>query len=149
MTSSPRAAGTSTRKRRTPFGRIVIWSRKTAYPDLTSLAADQAVRNLAIANPAHAPYGVAAKQALERADVHGDVEDRLVYGENISDTLRLAESGSADAAIVALSLAITSKGKWSLIPADLHEPLEQALVVTAESDERAKPRAGSPLSSRA
>ncbi len=75
------------------------------------------MRNLAIANPEHAPYGVAAKQALERADVHGDVEDRLVYGENISDTLRLAESGSADAAIVALPLAITSNGKWSLIPA--------------------------------
>ena len=125
-------------KRTYAFGRIVIWSRRAAYADLADLAADTTVRKLAIANPDHAPYGVAAKQALQRAGVYEALRPRLVYGENASDTLRLAESGNADAAIVALSLATTSGGRWTLVPMRLHDPLEQALVVTSESDHRAR-----------
>jgi molybdate transport system substrate-binding protein len=116
------------------FGRIVIWSRTVAYPDVQALT-DPAIRNLAIANPEHAPYGVAARQALESAGVYEDAQPRLVYGENVSDTLRLAQSGNADAAIVALSLAIPSDGAWTLVPEELHEPLEQALVVTGAGEQ--------------
>jgi molybdate transport system substrate-binding protein len=130
--------GDAETKRTYAFGHIVIWSRDRSYPDLAAVAADEALTKLAIANPEHAPYGVAAEQALERAGVYDDVARRLVFGENISDTLRLAQSGNADAAIVALSLAITSDGEWTPIPEGLHEPLEQALVVTAESDEQAR-----------
>jgi molybdate transport system substrate-binding protein len=129
--------GDAETKRTYAFGHIVIWSRDRSYPDLAAVAADEALTKLAIANPEHAPYGVAAEQALERAGVYDDVARRLVFGENISDTLRLAQSGNADAAIVALSLAITSDGEWTPIPEGLHEPLEQTLVVTAESDEQA------------
>jgi molybdate transport system substrate-binding protein len=127
------------RSRRTyALGRIVIWSRRTPYADLAHLAADTTARRIAIANPDHAPYGAAAEQALERAGLDAALRPRLVYGENVSDALRLAESGNADAAIVALSLATTSGGRWTLIPRRLHDPLEQALVVTSESDHRAR-----------
>lgn len=110
-------------------GRLVIWSRTTSYPNLAGLAATGA-RTIAIANPEHAPYGLAARQALERAGVYPAVKPKLVFGENVSDTLRLAESGNADAAIVALSLALVREGKWTPIPAELHDALEQSLVVT-------------------
>lgn len=120
------------------FGRIVIWSKSKTYSDLEELAADRSVRHIAIANPEHAPYGVAAKEALESAGVYQTVEDLLVYGENASDTLALAESGNADVAIAPLSLATVSDGQWTLIPMRLHEPLEQALAVTAQTEERAK-----------
>ena len=121
------------------FGRIVVWSRERRLRRGPRDAAE--VRTLAIANPRHAPYGVAAEQALASAGVLGAVRDRLVLGENVSDTLRLAQSGNADAAIVALSLALAApEGQWTLVDADAHEPLEQALVVTArgEAGERAR-----------
>jgi molybdate transport system substrate-binding protein len=114
------------------FGRIVVWSRDRAY-ELEDLAGGD-VRRVAIANPEHAPYGQAARQALERAGVLAEVQPKLVLGENVSDTQRLAASGNADAAVVALSLAVASDGRWTRVPARLHDPLEQALVVTEEGE---------------
>lgn len=131
------------------IGRITIWSRTSAWggwSTLADVAADPDVRIIAIANPEHAPYGRAAKQALEAAGVWDDVRPRLVFGENISDTQRLAATGNADVAIVALSLAFTadaaqgadgpSDGRWVLIDDALHAPLRQDLIVTATAPHR-------------
>lgn len=123
------------------FGKITIWSLPGSWGDwsnLDDLVADPGIEFLAIANPEHAPYGLAAKEALESAGLWETIEPKLVYGENISDTQRLADTGDADAAIVALSLAIAAgdEGEWVLIDEELHEPLEQALVVTADDPRR-------------
>jgi molybdate transport system substrate-binding protein len=126
------------------FGRIAVWSPEEAWGgwrDLAELAADPAVGTIAIANPEHAPYGLAARQAFIAAGVWGAVEPRLVYGENIADTQRLSASGNADAAVIALSLAIAADegegGRWVLVDDALHEPLQQDLVVVAGDPERA------------
>lgn len=123
------------------FGRIVIWSRTeewNGWKTLEDLAADPDARFLAIANPDHAPYGQAARQALESAGLWDQLESRLVYGENISDTMRLADTGDADAALIAFSLAIAAgdRGEWVLVDDARHEPLEQALVVITVDPER-------------
>jgi molybdate transport system substrate-binding protein len=123
------------------FGRITIWSRTDAWGGWNSLedvAGDGAVEFLAIANPEHAPYGLAAKQALEASSLWDIAEPKLVYGENVSDTQRLAANGDADASIVAFSLALAAgdDGEWVLIDESLHAPLEQALVVVADDPER-------------
>jgi len=126
------------------YGRIVIWSTEDAWRgwgSVDDLAADDDVRIVAIANPEHAPYGLAAQQALESAGVWDTVAPKLVYGENIADTQRLAATGNADAAIVALSLALAADeagdGAWTLLDEHLHEPLQQDLVVTADDPDRA------------
>lgn len=126
------------------FGRIAIWSPDDAWggwESLDDLADDEAVRTIAIANPDHAPYGLAARQALETAGLWDTLQPRLVYGENISDTQRLAATGNADVAIVALSLALAADeagdGRWVLLEENLHQPLQQELVVTAEDPDRA------------
>lgn len=114
------------------LGRIVLWAAPgVRLPESIEELTDAAYRRVAIANPDHAPYGLAAQQALESAAIYETVRPRLVYGENIADTLRIIESGNADAGIVALSLAIANGGDYTLIPAELHAPLEQALVVTS------------------
>ncbi len=92
---------------------------------------DPRMKRLAIANPMHAPYGRAARQALERAGVWDAVAAKLVYGENVQQALQFVETGNADAAIVALSLAIVSSRDWTPIPAELHDQLDQALVLCA------------------
>jgi molybdate transport system substrate-binding protein len=114
------------------YGRIVLWSPPgvplpAAVEDLVA----PGYRRIAIANPEHAPYGRAAREALEAAGVWSQVQERLVYGENVSDALRIASSGNADVGIVALSLAIAAGSPYTLVPAELHEPLRQALVVTS------------------
>ena len=127
------------------FGRLVIWSPDGAWGDWRSigdLAADADVRVVAIANPEHAPYGLAANQAIETAGLWDTLEPKLVYGENVADAHRFAATGNADVAIVALSLALAADeagdGRWTLLDEDLHEPLQQDLVVTAEDPDRAQ-----------
>lgn len=114
------------------LGRIVLWvPRDAELPVSIEELVDPRFRRIAIANPQHAPYGLAAAQALTTAGVYPSVQDRLVYGENISDTFRIAQSGNAEIGIIALSLTVADGSDYRLIPADLHEPLQQALVVTS------------------
>ncbi len=110
------------------FGHLVVWTKKgSALPANLADLADPKYAKIAIANPDHAPYGKAAKQALERAGVWDKVSSRIVYGENVRQTLQFAESGNAEVAIVALSLALGSDGSY--VSVEGHDPIEQALVV--------------------
>lgn len=112
-------------------GRVTLWTREDSPLKLERVEdlARPEFKRIAIANPEHAPYGVAAREALQAAGVWDAVSPKLVYGENINQTLQYAESGNVDAAIVALSLSTQSDGRWVLIPAEMHKPLNQALAV--------------------
>jgi molybdate transport system substrate-binding protein len=119
------------------LGRLAVWTR--GGPARLEDLAQPRYRRIAVANPEHAPYGVAAVEALRSSGVYGSVQPRLVYGENVSDALRLATSGNADAAVVALSLAgVTETGRFTEVPASAHAPLRQVLVVTGERQEAAQ-----------
>ena len=91
-------------------GRIVLWTGNASGIDVQRLGIDAfkqpGVRHIAIANPAHAPYGRAAEAALRSLGVYDAVKDKLVMGENISQTFQMAQSGAAEVGIVALSLAL-------------------------------------------
>lgn len=123
-------------------GRITLWTRSDSPLKLERIEdlAKPEVRRIAIANPEHAPYGDAARQALESAGIWERVSSRLVFGENISQTLQYAETGNVDAAIVALSLCVSSKGRWVLIPDRLHKPLNQALAVVRSTRRESEAR---------
>ncbi len=124
--------GRSETKANYALGRIVLWSADdTKLPSNIQDLAAAPYRRIAIANPQHAPYGLAAKQALMKAGIYEQIDSRIVYGENISGTFQIAKSGNADAGIIALSLAIADGSAYTLIPSELHEPLQQTLVVTS------------------
>ena len=124
-------------------GRITLWTPFESNVRLESIAdlARPEVTRIAIANPDHAPYGLAAKQALETAGIWDRVKTKLVYGDNIRQTLQYAQTGNVEVAIMALSLSIQSKGRWTLIPEELHKPLDQGLAIMKstknENDARA------------
>jgi molybdate transport system substrate-binding protein len=111
-------------------GRIVLWTQKgNAPPAGVEALKEGAIAKVAIANPDHAPYGRAAKQAMEKTGVWQTVEKKIVYGENVQQTLQFAQSGNAEVAVVALSLATVSEGSYTPIDPQLHDPIDQALVV--------------------
>ena len=78
-------------------GRIVVWTKGPAT-ELAQLADAKFVK-IAIANPEHAPYGKAAKQALEKAGIWDQVQPRLVLGENVQATMQYAKNGAVRASI--------------------------------------------------
>jgi molybdate transport system substrate-binding protein len=116
-------------KTRYALGALAIWTKSGDAPKLADLA-DEKYKRIAIANPDHAPYGKAAKEALQKAGVWDKIEKRMVYGENVQQAHQFAKSGNADVAIVGLGLAMSATdGKFAPIDSALHAPLEQALVV--------------------
>ncbi|MCX5876696.1 MAG: molybdate ABC transporter substrate-binding protein [Deltaproteobacteria bacterium] len=121
------------------IGRITLWSssRNATTMSLKSLLA-QDIEHVAIANPKHAPYGKRAEEALRASGLWEKVEPKLVYGENIVQTAQFVQSGNAQVGIIALSLVLNpelaGKGGYWLIPDSLHEPLEQAFIITKRAE---------------
>ena len=121
-------------------GRITLWTREDSPIRLQGIAdlARPEVMRIAIANPDHAPYGLAAKQALESVGIWDRVRPKLVYGDNIRQTLQYAETGNVDVSIVALSLSVQGHGRWTLIPEELHQPIDQGLgIIKTTKNEKA------------
>lgn len=124
-------------------GRLALWSREDAPVEVRSLGdlLRPEVRRVAIANPNHAPYGAAARQALQRAGLWGPLQPKLVIGENVRQALQYARGGDADAALVALSLALQAGGRWAPVPQGLYQPLDQAMAVVRGTPHEAEARA--------
>jgi len=121
-------------------GRIVLWAPNQSKVDVKQgldALLNPSIRKIAIANPKHAPYGRAAVAAMEHFKVYDKVKDKLVLGENISQTAQYIESGASDTGIIALSLALApsmkSSGTYWEIPAEAHPPLEQGAVILKRS----------------
>jgi molybdate transport system substrate-binding protein len=114
------------------YGVLVVVSGRQPVPpsDLAALR-DPAYARIALANPEHAPYGRAAAQALASAGVDADVASRIVLAENVRQAVQFAESAAVDAAIVALSLMDSTRHRWTVVSAALHDPLAQTVAVAA------------------
>jgi len=122
-------------------GRIVMFTPNgstlvpdTDLADLSRSMSDGRLVKFAIANPEHAPYGRAAKEALTAKGLWNAIEPKLVLGENVSQAAQFAVSGSTQGGIFAYSLALSPNfakaGKYVLIPESLHQPLRQRMVLT-------------------
>lgn len=132
-----RAVGAVIPQTRTLYaqGRIVLAVPKRSVITVRELAdlLKPEVRRVAIANPAHAPYGRAAQEALERAGVWEKVKPKLVYGENIRHALQFVETGAVEAGIVALSIADAPGITYAPIERALYAPLNQVAAVVKRS----------------
>jgi molybdate transport system substrate-binding protein len=125
------------------IGKIVLWTAADAScnPEQAGWKCllDPAVKRIAIANPAHAPYGRAAVTALQKAGIYDAIKAKLVLGENISQAAQFVQSGNAQAGIIAYSLALSpalQEGKRWVIPAELYPPIEQTVVVLKSAKEK-------------
>lgn len=115
------------------IGRLVLW---TAEPSLAitgeSLTAN-AGGKIALANPRLAPYGLAAREAIDNLGLGEQLADSLIMGENISQAYQFVATGNAPLGFVALSQvgrngAIEQGSGW-LVPAELHSPIRQYAVL--------------------
>lgn len=124
------------------IGRIVLFAPRGSplraeegLPGLKAALAAGAIKRFAIANPEHAPYGRAARAAVQQAGLWSAIEPKLVFGENAAQAMQFAASGSSQGGIVPLSLSkapdIAKLGSFALIPAAWHdtEPLRQRMVL--------------------
>jgi molybdate transport system substrate-binding protein len=122
------------------IGGLVLWSADPALADANcrdQLDNLESMR-LAIANPLTAPYGVAAKQFLMRADVWNETEDNLVYGENIAQTLQFVATRNASMGLVAAAQMTDERlpattCQWP-VPASMHDAIEQQAILVKDDE---------------
>jgi molybdate transport system substrate-binding protein len=116
-------------------GTLVLWARNDSPVQPLSMDSlrSPSLRTVAVANAEHAPYGRAAKAALEKMGLTEALKSKLVVAENIAQTAQYADSGNADVGLISLTSALTprlsSSGKYVEIPEDDYPPILQGAVV--------------------
>lgn len=126
-------------------GKLVLWVKKDSNIDLERLGErsllESGVRKIAIANPAHAPYGVAAVAFLKNAKLHDQVEGKLVMGEDVAQAAQFVISGNAQVGIIPLSLALAPKmveaGKHYVLTRNAPAVEQGAIVLSKAADKSA------------
>ncbi len=124
------------------YGRLVLCVPPDSKTPLKRVAqlGSPAVKQIAIANPEAAPYGRAAREAMQKAGIWNRVGAKIVPTDTVQHALQLVETGTVDAAFVARSLLDKSKVRWVLVPADQHQPIEQAMCVVKGTKREAAAR---------
>lgn len=91
----------------------------------------------AIADPAVAPYGVAAREVL-RARRGEAWDNRLVLGDSVGQAFSFVATGNAEAGLVALAQARTFEGEiWVLeIAPSSHAPITQDAALIARGADK-------------
>jgi molybdate transport system substrate-binding protein len=122
-------------------GSLVLWARKDSPVQplsLTSLSSEK-LQKLAVANDLHAPYGLAATQALKTLGLYDRLKPKFVVGENISQTAQFALTGNAQAALISLTIASSpafrSAGSFFTLPKS-YEDIQQSAVILSASQNR-------------
>ena len=100
------------------------------------------LKRFAIANPTHAPYGIAAREVLQQLDLWELIQPKLVLGENVAQAAQFASSGAAQVGLISYSLALAPvlqrRTRHLLVPATLHQPLQQTMVLLNNAGNTAK-----------
>jgi len=115
------------------YGKLVLWSlNENIRVDLETLESE-AIQHIALANPKTAPYGTAAVSALMQLKVYDRIENKLVFGESISQTNQFILSGAAELGFTAMSVvkapSMQSRGVWISVADSLYDPIEQGVVL--------------------
>lgn len=115
-------------------GEAVLWTKDRSLAETEhwqDVVGRDEIKNIAVASPQTAPYGAAAFAAVSKMDLWPAVKNKLVYGHNVAQAFQFAFHGSADLGFIALSLALSDKGKqgvYWMIP-DAEEVVQKGCVV--------------------
>lgn len=126
-------------------GRLALWSLTPSLVKGADTLNSQHFKHLAIANPKTAPYGAAAMQTMQKLGVWDNLQPRIVTGENLGQTMGFIESGNAELGFVALSQVLDPKikgkgARWD-VPAELHEPIKQDMILLTKGKDNPAARA--------
>jgi molybdate transport system substrate-binding protein len=121
------------------IGRLVLWSPRVRWFDSgTEHLVEGDFHRLSIANPKLAPFGEAARQALEALGLWESMQTRIVRGENVGQAMHFVVSGGAEIGFVSLSQVTrasreTRPGSHWIVPQRLYEPIRQQAILLVDT----------------
>lgn len=121
------------------IGKLALWSPQAQLIDAEGkVLGEGQYHHLALANPALAPYGVAAQEVLQHLGLWDQVHSRIVQGENISQAFQFIRSGNAELGFVAYAQIkhgpLAQTGSYWLVPQNLYKPIEQQAVIIHDTE---------------
>lgn len=123
------------------IGKLVLWSPKEKFIDAKgSVLKANSFTHLSIANPKLAPYGAAAREALEKMGRWRALEPKIVFGESIAQAYQFVATGNAELGFVAFSQIQDLKGikgSYWMIPQELYSPLKQDAILLKKGENNA------------
>lgn len=119
-------------------GRLVMWSPESSGVRLSRIEdiARPEVERIAVAKPDVAPYGRATVEALRSLNLWEQVEPKVVYGQNVTQTKQYAARGEAEVAFLPRALVKNGEGASIEVDERLHQPIDQALGIVRASDKQ-------------
>lgn len=125
-------------------GGLVLWSaKKRSLVEGLFVLSSPNIKRVALPNPRHAPYGVAAKNALLEAGLWEVIQAKLVYGENVGQAAQFVLSGSAQVGFIAESMLrspLMNSGSFYRLPPGSFDPIIQSGAVLKRKEGREKAR---------
>lgn len=113
------------------IGRLVLYSATPGLVDKTGAVLKTGTfAHLAIADPTAAPYGLAAMQTIAKLGLGAALTPRIVKGSSITQAYQFVATGAAELGFIAQSqvIAVPGGSRW-LVPARLHEPIDQQAIL--------------------
>jgi molybdate transport system substrate-binding protein len=120
-------------------GILALWFPGARAGSLEDLV-QPSIKVIALAKPELAPYGLAARDTLQKLGIWSEVEAKVVYADNISMAKQYGASGNADAVFTAYSLVLKDGGRVIQVDDKLHAPIDQAMGIVAASKNQAAGR---------
>jgi molybdate transport system substrate-binding protein len=112
---------------------VICSSQDIGFENWERMLLTGRVKKIAIANPAIAPYGKAAEEALKKRGVWDDVAEKIVRGESISQVNTYITTGVVDVGFTTRALVADPSSKtvfyWAVIDPKLYAPIEQGMVI--------------------
>lgn len=129
------------------LGRLVLWTAYSSPIDplvsrMKSLLLGSG--RISVANPKHAPYGLAALAAMEHFGLRDQLAERIVRAESVAQAAQFVQSGAADIGLIPLSLArsvsLNLSGRYWEVPLEAYPALEHGGVILQTAEERGRGR---------
>jgi molybdate transport system substrate-binding protein len=116
------------------WGTLIICStQKLDFSNWNKLLPSVTIQKIAIGNPAIAPYGKAAEEAIRQAGIYKKVQPKIVLGESIAQVNTYITTGAVQAGFTTLSLVRDSANKtklhYKIIDPKTYHPIEQGMVL--------------------
>lgn len=122
------------------YGKLILWTLKEDLTPSLDILKEEQIHHIAIANPKMAPYGIAAKECLEKLNLYDDIKNKIVFGESVSQTNQFIISKSADLGFTSKSVVFSSemhgKGSWIEIDKNMYSAIKQGVVIIKQENKK-------------
>ena len=117
------------------IGKLILWTTLKQNQPLNAVTFFKRVKinKLTIANPKFSPYGKSSKEFLKNIKVWKNINDKLVFANNINQVVSFLYSGNVKNGFISYSdkikLKYNNKGMFLEVPETLYPKIKQDVIM--------------------